>query len=218
MPINRYVDEDVTRRRIETEGHRSVVGGLWDVMGALQRDFLISRGLQPGHDLLDVGCGSLRAGRPLVAWLEPSRYYGIDISASLIEAGYTNEIVAAGFADRLPRENLFVTSDFEIPFDNSFDAAIATSVFTHLTLDYLTRCLERLHTAMKPEGRFYATFFEGEGASLARPDGVVTHPDRDPFHFSQAQIRAATPENWAFEWIGDWDHPRDQKMACFTRR
>lgn len=218
MAINRYVDEDLTRRRIETEGHRNVVGGLWDAMGALQRDFLITRGLERDHWVLDIGCGSLRAGAPLVAWLEPGRYHGIDISASLINAGYLHEIVEAGLSMRLSRDNLYVTPDFAIPFDRTFDRAIATSVFTHLTLDYLTRCLERLYPVMKPEGRFYATFFEGEGASLSRPDGVVTHPDRDPFHFSRAQILAATPSNWTFEWIGAWDHPRHQQIACFVRR
>ena len=71
---------------------------------------------------------------------------------------------------------------------------------------------------MGPGALFYATFFEGAGDSVERPDGVVTHADRDPFHFSQPQISAATPAGWIFEWIGPWGHPRDQQMACFIRR
>lgn len=218
MTINRYMDEALNRRRIAEHGHRAVVGGLWEQMGALQREFLIGRGLEREHRLLDVGCGSLRAGAPLAAWLAPGRYYGIDISAALIEAGYQNEIEAAGMGDRLPRANLFVTDDFQVPFEVMFDRALATSLFTHLTLDYLTRCLERLTPVMRPGGQFYATFFEGEGPSIDRPDGVVTYPDRDPFHFSQRQIEAATTSDWQFDWIGAWGHPRDQQIACFTRR
>lgn len=218
MIINRYMDEALNRRRIADQGHRAVVGGLWEQMGALQRDFLISRGLEREHRLLDVGCGSMRAGAPLAAWLEPGHYFGIDVSEALIDAGYRNEIEPAGLAGRLPRANLHVTSDFEVPFRQMFDRALATSLFTHLTLDYLTRCLDRLAPLMRPEGEFYATFFEGEGDSIARPDGVVTHPDRDPFHFSRDQIANATPREWIFEWIGGWGHPRDQQMACFTRR
>lgn len=218
MAINRYMDETLNRQRIASDGHRNVVGGLWEHLGALQRDFMIAHGLERGHRLLDVGCGSLRAGAPLTRWLDAGGYYGVDISPALIDVGYQHEIVEAGLAERLPRDHLHVTDDFEIPFDVRFDRALATSLFTHLTLDYLTRCLERLAPVMASGGRFYATFFEGQGPSIARPDGVVTHPDRDPFHFSQAQIRDATTGDWDFQWIGDWGHPRDQQMACFIRR
>lgn len=217
MSINLYMDEALNRRRIAEHGHRAVVGGLWDQLGGLQRDFLITQGLQPEFRLLDVGCGSLRAGAPLAAWLNPGNYYGIDISRALIEAGYENEILAAGMSDRLPISNLFVTDDFAIPFDEMFDFALATSLFTHLTLDYLSRCLERLAPKMRMDGKFFATFFEGEGQDVAHPGGVVTHRDRDPFHVTQSELASAISEGWALHWIGEWGHPRGQKMACFQR-
>src|ERR1700678_1283527 len=43
-------------------GHREYVGGLWEVIGKLQFDFLISRGLKPEHVFLDIACGPLRGG------------------------------------------------------------------------------------------------------------------------------------------------------------
>jgi hypothetical protein len=43
-------------------GHREYVGGLWEAMGKLQFDFLISRGLKPEHVFLDIACGPLRGG------------------------------------------------------------------------------------------------------------------------------------------------------------
>lgn len=219
MAMNRYLDETLVRRRVANEGHRAVVGGMWDVIGPLQRDFLIGQGLAPSHRVLDVGCGALRAGAPLAAWLEPGRYYGIDISETLIEAGHAQEIVAAGLGDRLPRANLHVTDDFEAPFGVTFDFGLATSLFTHLSLEYFTRCLDRLAPVFAPGGRFYATVFEGPvDAPASWPGGVTSHPDRDPFHFTPDALEAATPEAWAFARYGDWGHPRGQRMLRLIRR
>lgn len=216
--INLYLDEDLTVRRIADRGHRAVVGGMWDEIGGLQRDFLIGQGLRPRDSVLDIGCGSLRGGVTLAKYLKPRNYYGLDISEALISAGYEHEILAAGLGDRLPRSNLQVTDQFEIPFPRRFRYAIAVSVFTHLTLDYLGRCLTRLHPKMAAGGSFYASFFEGAAdmPSITWPSGVVSFPDADPFHFSQDEIRQALPPAWDMEWVGDWSHPRDQRMARFV--
>jgi hypothetical protein len=37
--------------------HRSYVGGQWDVLGKLQFEFLLQRGLRPDDILLDIACG-----------------------------------------------------------------------------------------------------------------------------------------------------------------
>src|SRR6476620_10345865 len=59
-------------------GHRDYVGGLWDEIGQLQFDFLVSNGLKPQHYLLDIACGSLRAGIHFIPYLETGHYLGID--------------------------------------------------------------------------------------------------------------------------------------------
>lgn len=214
--MNRYMDEDLIRRRLETESHRAIVGGMWDVIGPLQREFLIGQGLATHHRLLDVGCGALRGGAPLTAFLDPGRYYGIDISTLLLDAGYEREIVAAGLDARLPRSNLFATDDFEVPFGVSFDFGLAVSLFTHLPLSLFSRCLVQLAPHF-PAGRvLFATVFEGRG-TIVRPSGVTTYEDRDPFHVTRDQLAAATPAGWTLGWIGDWGHPRDQQMVRLTR-
>ena len=215
--FNRYMDEALTRRRLAEHGHRAVVGGLWDQIGPLQRDFLISRGLKRDDRVLDIGCGALRGGAPLAAWLDSGRYYGIDISESLIETGWRQEIEGAGLADRLPRDHLHVTDDFGVPFEGLFDMGLAVSLFTHLPLTEFTRCLERVRPNFRQGARLFATVFEGQGADVERADGVVTHDDRDPFHFTQDALAGATPDGWAFDWIGDWGHPRGQQMVRLTR-
>lgn len=214
---NRYMDETLTTERLRTEGHRAIVGGLWEVIGPLQRDFLIAQGLTPDSRVLDVGCGALRGGAGLTAWLEPRRYYGIDISPALLEAGYSHEIVAQGLAEKLPREHLFATDAFEVPFGVPFDVGIAVSLFTHLPLSVFTDCLDRLHPHFVDGGRMFATVFEGRG-TVTHPSGITTHDDRDPFHFTREALEAATPEGWTYRWIGDWGHPRGQQMVELTRR
>ena len=48
--------------------HRRAVGGLWDEIGLLQRDFLIDHGLKRNHFLLDIRCGPLRGGVTIIPY------------------------------------------------------------------------------------------------------------------------------------------------------
>lgn len=222
--LNHYLDEAAMQKAAQEGKHRGIIGGLWEELGRLQTAFLIEKGLQPHHRILDVGCGSLRAGVCLVRYLDPSRYYGIDVSRALINAGYDQEIVPAGLSEKLPRDHLLVTNDFEVSaFQATFDFGLAQSVFTHLTLPYFTRCLDAIAPYFAPGGRLFATFFEvpdpsSSHPSLERRDGVVTYSGRDPFHFSRTEIMAAGTPAWRLDWIGEWGHPRDQQMLTATRR
>jgi SAM-dependent methyltransferase len=221
-----YFDTARIACRVAAGQHRTLVGGLWDEVGKLQFDFLRARGLVPHHKLLDVGCGSLRGGVHFVGYLEPGHYHGIDISQELLDAGYDIELAAVGLQDRLPRQNLRRTSDFElVGLEQTFDFAIAQSLFTHLSLNRIRQCLERLVPAMKPGGAFYATFFERPAGAPAsepvrhEPGGIVTYGERDPYHYSLADLEhAARGLPWSVRNLGDWGHPRAQRMAVFTRR
>ncbi len=214
--MNRYMDDDLMACRLEQEGHRAIVGGLWDVIGPLQRDWLVTRGMTPREFVLDVGCGALRGGVHLVRYLQPGHYYGIDISAPLLDAGHAAEITGTELEPRLPRDHLFATPDFEVPFGVTFDRALAVSLFTHLPLDVFTHCLNRVAPVMRSGAVLHASVFEGSG-TVTHPSGIITHDDRDPFHFTRDQLAAATPDGWRFDWIGDWGHLRGQLMIELTR-
>jgi 2-polyprenyl-3-methyl-5-hydroxy-6-metoxy-1,4-benzoquinol methylase len=71
------------------EDHRleAMVGppGVWQESRNFQIDFLCTRGLQPWHTLLDIGCGPLRGGIPLIAYLDTGNYTGIDIRPDIIK-------------------------------------------------------------------------------------------------------------------------------------
>ena len=210
----------------EPDWHRAAVGGLWEEIGRLQLEFLVSQGLKPGHRVLDVGCGSLRGGIHLIRYLDPGGYVGVDKNPQLLAAGRDIELRRAGLEDR---PTLLVGLDhFEFgTLNRRFDYAIAHSLFTHLPLNEILVCLMRIEPVLAADGKLYATFFENtRGKAFLDPivwpgvDGdTVTFPDRDPYHYCFD----------AFEWIcrgtglraeclGEWGHPRSQRMLRFTRR
>lgn len=221
---SQYDDPQRMRERLARGEHRQLIGGMWDALGALQQEFLKAQGLAPHHRFIDVGCGTFRAGVKLAAYLDPGRYYGVDIREELLEAGYALEIEPAGLAARLPRENLRATGDFDVsPFGVRFDYGIAQSVFTHMPVSRLTDCLNALAPHFTPGGRFYATYFlrpddaPDDGPLRHDPGGIETWPDRDPYDMRLSALKAATAPGWRLEVIDRWDHPRDQRMALFVR-
>jgi SAM-dependent methyltransferase len=223
--LNWYYDDERVAEEIEAGHHREIVGGGWIGIGPLQLEFLRAEGLEPENRLLDVGCGALRGGVHFVSFLDPGNYFGIDLSQDLLDAGYEREIIPAGLADRLPRTNLRATRDFDAFFATPVDYALAFSVFSHLPLNHLRWCLDRIETVIRPGGRFYVTFFELPpeekfGRPYTRqPGGLVTYPGADPYHYRPADIvHAAEGTAFSAKVIGEWAPGREQAMAVFTRR
>lgn len=225
VPSHYYLEDRIEENLSKDPlAHRRMIGGLWDVIGPMQKDYLCQHGLRPEMRLIDVGCGSLRGGIPLIQYLNPENYFGIDISKALLEAGYSIEITNAGLQDKVSREHLKVTDDFDFAqFETKFDMGLAVSVFTHLPLDYLTRCLRNLSGVMRPGAKFFATFFlcpdahAPEDALVHDLGGVTSHGSKDPYHFTYSAIDTATKNTgWALDDIVSWDHPRNQKMAAFS--
>ncbi len=215
---------ELSEAEIAAGRHRELAGGMWDELGRLQLDFLVGEGLRPQHTLLDVGCGCLRGGVHFVRYLEPGHYYGLDVNASLLKAGYEVELPAAGLAGRLPREHLLQDGGFACErFGRLFDFALAQSVLTHLPTEQVRGCLEGVARALAPGGRFYATFFEAPEGELPaelrhEPGGITSYADRDPFHYRLSDLRAlGGPRLYALRYVGEWGHPRSQRMLCLER-
>ncbi|MDD2746865.1 MAG: class I SAM-dependent methyltransferase [Acidithiobacillus ferrooxidans] len=226
MQVNSY-DAALDAEDVVAGRHREMVGGLWDTLGELQLRFLVEHGgLRPEHRLLDVGCGCLRGGVHFIPYLEPGNYFGIDINASLINAGYDLELLRHGLQGRLPRENLRVSSDFALDsFGVTFDRILAVSVWTHLPLNHIALSLLQVSSALAPEGRFFATYFEiPEGQSpahtITHPGGITSYSAQDPYHYGVEDFayllqRYRIP--LAMHRIGAWNHPRHQMMLEFRR-
>ena len=205
----------------EDAGHRKFVGGQWDELGTLQLEFLRSQGLRPDHRFLDVGCGALRAGRLIADYLDAGNYYGVDINHDLLTVGYEKELEDETRA-KLPEANLRATDRFDVDFGVKFDMAIAQSVFSHVSLNWVRLCLFRVGAVMAPGGTFYATFFE-EGDDFP-VDGVSNsrkgrYTERNVYWYYQDDLRwAAERTPFEFRYIGRWKHPKGQRMAAFTRK
>lgn len=218
--INDYYVRQLTAEEIAAGEHRKFVGGLWEEIGALQFEFLRQHGLRPDHSLLDVGCGALRCGLPIIEYLEPGNYCGVDLNASLIEAG-RYELAQKNLSTKNPQ--LLVSDKFELDsFGRSFDFIIAQSLFTHLNSSLIVRCLTEVANVLKPNGNCYATFFIAPapahlGQITHQPGGVVTNFDSDPFHYAFEEIsRCARESGLSAELLGDWGHPRAQQMVRFS--
>jgi SAM-dependent methyltransferase len=216
---------DRYRRFWDPDWHRSTVRGndaFWDYLGKRQLDYLVEQGLQPSHYVLDVGCGPLRAGVHFIGYLEPGHYAGIDKREDTLERARRVELPRYGLEDKAPL--LLVNGAFEFSeLGETFDYAIAQSVFTHLTVNVITRCLVEMAKVLRPGGRFYATIYENpQGKTylgeIQQSERVVSYPDRDKYHYDLDTLRAACQgTGLTMSYGGDWGHPDNQKMVVFTR-
>ena len=224
MVKNSYEHLENIAKSVEDGKHRDVVGGLWEEIGCLQLSVLKRIGLQKSHTLLDIGCGSLRGGRHFVDFLDPGNYFGIDINESLIEAGYNIELSNTQ-KNKLPKNNLAAVSDFTMNMWNTqFDFAVAVSVFTHMPLNDIRVCLNKLEKQMKSGGKFCATFFESSlphaisESVLHIKGGIRTYPNRDPYHYLYDDFVYMAGPKWTVKYLGDLGHPRSQNFIEFTKK
>ena len=216
--INKY-GQELSEADLDRRHHRTYVGGMWDEIGRLQFNYLVAQGLQPGHTLLDIGCGALRGGLHFVRFLDVGHYAGMDVNRSLIDAAH-RELAEAGLEDR--QASLLVDDSFDFStFNRTFDYMLAVSVFTHLPAELVLSCLVSARHYLKPGGRFYATVFTaGAGVveTTQEPGGITTCSDRDPFHFTRETLAGlAADAGLRLVSVTDWDHPRAQQMARFER-
>ena len=195
---------------VEKLGHREYVGGLWYKLGKLQFTFLVEQGLRPHHVLLDIACGSLRAGSHLIPYLDEGHYLGIDKEPALINAGIERELGAALYEVKKPK--LLAGDDFNFgEFGVHPGFALAQSLFTHFPIPLIETCLRKLREVIAPDGVLYATFFEAETA-VSNPAQPHSHR---PFYYTREQMMSFGPSGWEPEYIGDWKHPRGQVMVRY---
>lgn len=204
--------------------HRRRVGGLWEQIGELQFNFLKEAGLLSCHRLLDVGCGALRGGVHFIRYLDPGNYFGIDMNESLIRAGREVELPKAGLSDA--HSHFLVNDAFEFQkFNSSFPFALALSVFTHIPVNSIQRCLVNISAVLEPGGKFFATYFPAPKLHSLEPivrsvDGrsISTRSDDDPYHYHLSVFEFLISDlPLRLRNIGEWNHPRGQHMLEFTR-
>ena len=212
-------------RYFDPEWHRRAIGYVeeWDVHGRRQLEYLQEQGLRPEHYFLDVGCGPLRGGVHFIDYLEHGHYYGIDENAGVLETARDVELKRYRVEDKNP--TLKAMGDFDFPsLGQTFDYAWAQSVFTHLPLNKIIRCVMRMEQVLNTGGKFLFTFYENPDGKrnlepIRQSPQVVSHFDADSFHYDHATFAwIAEGTSLDVEYRGDWGNPRNQKVAVFTKR
>jgi hypothetical protein len=119
------------------------------------------------------------------------------------------------------KPEFLVTDSFEFKkISKSPDYAIAQSLFTHLTLKDIKKCLRKLRAIAKPGCKFYATFDEEQVTPKSKKKQGLPNPSRShsnlTFYYSAGDIEScAKKTNWNYKYIGDFGHPSKQQMVLF---
>lgn len=144
----------------------------FSAVGDLLVDMMIELcGMQPDAAVLDIGCGPGRTAAPLTRYLDPDRgrYEGFDVMPRSIDWG------RKAITSRHPRFRFQVAdlhnaqynpdgtqaaSEYDFPYEDAeFDAAIASSLFTHLRPFEARRYLEETARVLRFGGRLLGSWF-----------------------------------------------------------
>jgi len=183
----------------------------YDLIAATQFNLLTYIGLREHHHLLDIGCGSLRAGRLFIPYLLPGRYYGIEPNKWLIEDAIKHELGEDMI--RIKKPQFDYNEDFTLTiFNRQFDYLLAHSIFTHAPQKLIRRCLAEAVKTMKEKSRFVATFKRGAedygGKSWSYPDGI-TYTGRTMLKMIEEQGLKGKQLKW--------NHPSSQTWMIITK-
>jgi len=164
--------------RDEHERRHALVGParLWKMKRDFQIDFLKRMRLEPEHFLLDLGCGTLRGGLPLIEYLEDGHYFGVEVRPEVLEEG-RKELREAGLEHKRP--TLLVADRMsDLVIDHQFDFVWAFSVLIHMNDEALSDTLSMVRNHLRPGGAFFANVNLGEEATKGKWQGfpVVSHP------------------------------------------
>jgi hypothetical protein len=156
---------------------------------------LLAAGMTPEDTLLDIGCGALRLGHKAVPFLKPGHYWGTDASLALMRHGRLTELPDPAL---LPEDHLIEDATFAFPgVPDTITLAIAFGVFTHLPHADLGTALTKLRRFPNLRSVLFTVFLSDATGPMRQPDGVVTHPERPPYHVAEPQV-AATVEQAGF--------------------
>ena len=148
------------QRMLDQEDHRRLemhmgFPGQFEEHRRFQFEFLCALGLQPGHSVLEIGCGPLTLALPVIEYLGPGKYVGVDVRPGVLDVAY-RIVGSKGLSAKNPRlicSDSFAKSELA---GAEFDFVWAFSVLFHLTDELAGRCISQVREFMGRQTRFLA--------------------------------------------------------------
>ncbi len=132
----------------------------WEVQQRFQFEFLTAHGLRPEHRVLDIGCGPLRVGIPLIEYLQPGNYTGVEARTQVFKEA-RKAVAEAGLEHKRP--HLINAADpAHVRLETPVDFAWAFMVLIHLPDETLDGYLQLVARALSDGGVFYGNARLGE--------------------------------------------------------
>ncbi len=100
----------------------------WSKRGELITEFLREEGMTQNSHVLDIGCGNLSTGVPLIRWLAGGRYVGLEPFGLLVNLALERHPDLAAQAPRFVWRTDFDASEV----GRKFDYLVAHSVVSHM--------------------------------------------------------------------------------------
>jgi cyclopropane fatty-acyl-phospholipid synthase-like methyltransferase len=167
--------------------------------GEVQLELLKLEGCVRESQVLEIGCGCLSAGVPVMRHLRRGHYVGIEPNRWLLDAALSRWNVR--LLARQKRPTFLERSDFDAgELGRSFDYVLAHSILSHCAHRQLEEFIRNVSRVLRPEGRILASIRLAEGnayGSLGTPDGDDSldeewqYPGVSWFRFETVQRAAA---------------------------
>lgn len=137
--------------------------------GRLMLVALLRRGLTPDAQVIDVGCGALRAGYWLIHFLDPGHYHGIEPARERLAAARAALLEPGVEAQRQPR--FAHNDDFDLSgFGVSADYVLARSIWSHAAKGQITAMLDSFVRVSHPGSLLLASYHP---AGRRRPRSIL---------------------------------------------
>ncbi len=150
-------------------------GRVWEAKRNWQIAFLRDQGLTSSDTFVDIGCGTLRGGIPIIEMLDRGHYTGIEVRPHILEEAKAELAVHPVAVSKAPK--LILSDGFPtLGRLGPFDWAWAFAALIHMTDAIVEECFQFVGRELSESGTFCANVNIGEDADRRTRAGfpVVT--------------------------------------------